>query len=685
MNHSSTGPHQANVLAAAACLCKVQHSQWPRTAAKLRGLLRSRGCCAVRIPELVSPRALVLALLPALEGKPALRCLVARYAATAEPPERASEDAEASEASQRQAREAGARAAARLNALGASWFAEQANQAQIQWLCSQAYGVATVEPAMLVEELESRRLLSMASSGHLVYDVEQIRSTCKPILRKEWSHPSCGLWLAAPARDLQVLEATRHLVYDAEQIRSTCKPILREERSPTSCGLSLAVPSRDPTRFRAAASRGLAHRVKSLLTVLPIVRLARQLLAKLFLFGVLWLQRGRRRFCRQAALIEIDSVGGGQLLRSAFVYAALLGRPVRVSGIRGAKKAPGMRHAQVAAVRAVEQLTGSTSTGNRVDSIAVMVVPPLGGISAFASVVTDMLPVDAGTGGSVVLMMQSALPLMLVKSAARCSGEISMTFRGGTNVAPPPGLGRFQLNAPQVEYAELVLFPMLQRLFGVTLQLSLKQRGFIQGGGEVELRASAPHWPLPPFELLHRGEAVRVFGIAYSSSRNVLHMLRGPHGGREGGASLALGQRLSVTQEWVLREGRPASVGCGAGIVAVVETSSGCLLAGDSMSRPGVSHALVGEEAAHAVLAALDANGCVDQHLENQLVIFMALAQGTSRLLLGRFRKLDGHMCAALWLAERFGAAVRLIPDESQTSGGVLEIDGIGGALHVAR
>jgi RNA 3'-terminal phosphate cyclase (ATP) len=314
-----------------------------------------------------------------------------------------------------------------------------------------------------------------------------------------------------------------------------------------------------------------------------------------------------------------------------------------------------------------------------------MVVPPLGGISAFASAVLANMEVDAGTGGSTVLMMQSAVPLMLAQSAARGGAEISMVFRGGTNISPPMSSGSFRLNAPQVEYADLVLFPTLRRHFGVKLELSLLRRGFIQGGGAVQVTAAIVQWPLPPLDLVDRGEVVRVGGIAYSSRPDSLLMVHGLCDGRVAGALPVLGQRFGITQEWVLQDRVPAPVGREAGILALLETSSGCIIAGDSMARPGISLAMVGEEAANNLLAAWDARGCTDLDLANQLVIFMALACGTSRLRLGRAFTLDGHLRAMLWLAERFGATVRLMPDDLDASGGILEIDGIGDVLRPNR
>ena len=126
---------------------------------------------------------------------------------------------------------------------------------------------------------------------------------------------------------------------------------------------------------------------------------------------------------------------------------------------------------------------------------------------------------------------------------------------------------------------------------------------------------------------------------------------------RPSGASILLKERLPDAEvHWNSQE-CPSNGGDACGLVVAVETDRS-VFGGDSMGRRGTSAESVGEEAVRKALDALGGGGCADEHLEarragrrrdeklsprdvarvlqDQLVIFMALAKGRSRLRLGR-------------------------------------------------
>ncbi|CAJ1378680.1 unnamed protein product [Effrenium voratum] len=205
----------------------------------------------------------------------------------------------------------------------------------------------------------------------------------------------------------------------------------------------------------------------------------------------------------------------------------------------------------------------------------------------------------------------------------------------------------------------------------------------LAGGGEVAVRASTCQWPLHCCELLSQGTVASISGAAYSSAgipKNVLgRMMKGQLRKREAGAELFLNERYPATPcHFNCKGGIPSAHGADAcGLVVAITTTTGCCFGGGSMGRPGVAAEVIGEEAARAAVRSLQGGGAADERLEEQLVVFMAIAKGTSRLRLGKAAQ-SLPLQSALWLAECFGATVRVV---QQGENHTLEMDGIGDRL----
>jgi RNA 3'-terminal phosphate cyclase (ATP) len=129
-----------------------------------------------------------------------------------------------------------------------------------------------------------------------------------------------------------------------------------------------------------------------------------------------------------------------------------------------------------------------------------------------------------------------------------------------------------------------------------------------------------------------------------------------------------------------------AAIGSGYGILIVAETTTGCRLAGSALGtilsnnnnnnrkrrtnnhnnaayssnnnhdailkqqQQQESAKAVGREAAQELVSTLECGGACDEWCQDQLILFMALAQGESELLTG---SLTQHTQTAIWLAQR--------------------------------
>jgi RNA 3'-terminal phosphate cyclase len=183
---------------------------------------------------------------------------------------------------------------------------------------------------------------------------------------------------------------------------------------------------------------------------------------------------------------------------------------------------------------------------------------------------------------------------------------------------------------------------------------------FPQGGGEVLLR-TRPVTTIKPITLLDRGEIVRITGRAYVAGRVPDHVLQRMVRAAEG---VLRTRRFSTVNIESVREpnvrfclmcvwtasslhAQGSYIGEGCGIILCAETSTGCVLAASALGERKMTAEQVGEKVANELVEQIRHGGCVDEYLADQIVIFMALAAGVSRVRCGACASSDLHYCEA--------------------------------------
>jgi RNA 3'-terminal phosphate cyclase (ATP) len=242
----------------------------------------------------------------------------------------------------------------------------------------------------------------------------------------------------------------------------------------------------------------------------------------------------------------------------------------------------------------------------------------------------------------------------------------TLILKGGTDAdfAPPIDFFRFTF----LHYA---------KLFGISVNVDRVKRGFFpKGCGEVAMSIEPVKY-LTPVNITERGQITNVTVSVYlcgtlpsSIGERCLHT-----------AQNMVQRRFSETKvpvntQIVRDEG---SFGNGWGLRITAETSLGCRLTSTGNGNPKTTPERLAGETAEQLIKDIDEGGCVDCHMQDQLIIFMGLASGVSRVRTG---PLTLHTKTAIHLVERLTSAQFTVTKEENGNLGeqsyIIECKGIG-------
>ena len=318
-------------------------------------------------------------------------------------------------------------------------------------------------------------------------------------------------------------------------------------------------------------------------------------------------------------MIEIDGSfgeGGGQILRTSLALSAVLGQPVKVINIRARRPRPGLAPSHVTSIEAVAELCDAEVDGLFAGSKEIVFKPGqlTGGDFEF----------DVGTAGSISLVVQTCLlPASLSRS------RVTLTVRGGTDVNW----------SPPIDYMRLVHLPMLAK-FGPSCDIEIASRGFYpEGGGQVTAEIT-PVSKLEAADLSRRGEIVEIIGVAFAQNLPEHIVSRIKHAAVK---ELAGFKRVQIETD--LRRGH--STGAGIVLTAMCENA---IIGSSSLGAKGIRSESLGENCAVDLQDTLSTGATVDDHMLDQILPYMALAEGKSAVLTD---ELTEHAKTNMWVIEK--------------------------------
>ncbi|MBU0532595.1 RNA 3'-phosphate cyclase [Candidatus Micrarchaeota archaeon] len=283
--------------------------------------------------------------------------------------------------------------------------------------------------------------------------------------------------------------------------------------------------------------------------------------------------------------IEIDGSygeGGGQIIRTALTLSAITQKPMRISNIRAGRPNPGLQMQHLTAAKAVRNVCRGMLEKAELRSTELIFHP--------GKIVGGKYEFDIGTAGSVTLVAQTIIPILLFASK-----KSELRIIGGTHVMKSPGY----------DYFEKVLIPAVSR-FGVDVETQMIKPGYYPKGGgiiDVKINPSEPKGCTDWYseEIIHA--LIRISGLP---------------------TSIAIREKKIFVQNEIekifIRENDALSVG---NAVTAWKGLRGSYVLGEKGKRAEI----VAQEA----LDELNIDCDVDMHLADQLLIYAALAKGETK------------------------------------------------------
>lgn len=322
--------------------------------------------------------------------------------------------------------------------------------------------------------------------------------------------------------------------------------------------------------------------------------------------------------------------GGGQILRTALTFSALFRRPVRIENIRAGRRNPGLAAQHITSIRAAGAICAARIEGDVLGSETLTFAPQLAvqpGTYHF-----DVAEArEGGSAGATSLVLQTVLlPLALA------DGESQVTIQGGTHM-------RW---SPPFDYLRDVWLPSL-RSIGIDAEVALDAWGWFpigQGRIRATIHGHKDGW-LKPVALEERGALLEVAGRAVAANLPA-HI---PQRMTDRAGTLLAGLGIPVALE-PLRV-RAACAGAGIFLTARYENVACGFSALGELGKPAEQ---VAEETVAALMAHRNGGAALDEHLGDQILAPLAVADGPSRYSADQ---ISGHLETNAWLIQRFGLA----------------------------
>lgn len=322
-------------------------------------------------------------------------------------------------------------------------------------------------------------------------------------------------------------------------------------------------------------------------------------------------------------IIEIDGSygsGGGQILRTATALAAVAKKPCCVFNIRKGRDKPGLMSQHLLGIQALTQLCNGKLEGDRLGSEEIKLYPE--------EIRAKDLRVKIETAGSITLVLQALIPSTLFASE-----PLKITFDGGATDT---------FFSPTIDHFQYVFLEILEKM-GEKVEINILKRGcYPEGGAKIEVTIYPSK--LKNLNLTERGKLQKILAISGASEflKDKKVAERQLAGVRE-----VLGKLKLPIEEKVeyYKSQCPGSQIC---LAALFENT---VIGTDNLGKLGKRAEDIGKEAALELLKEQKSQACLDKHLADQILPYLALTKGKSSVTVS---EVTNHCKTNIWVIEKF-------------------------------